>query len=97
MPQLFQDRVIPMPDGIVCDCCGKRCEANGSDGSFVIKHVCGYGSVFDMGVVSFALCDDCLLRLAAEYIPGAVFEDGSGAVNLRQAVMERLTARLSRN
>lgn len=96
MPQIFKDRVVPMPDGIVCDCCGKRCAADSSGGGFIVKHVCGYDSVFDMGTVSFALCDDCLLWLAAEHIPGSVFDDGSDAMDHRQAVIAKLAGRLDR-
>jgi hypothetical protein len=98
MPQLFEDRQAPHLTGIICDCCGKRCEANGTDGDFVVKHVCGYDSVFDMGTVSFALCDDCLLRLAVEHIPGAIFEDDSRPprdVAPRASVIARLKERIA--
>jgi hypothetical protein len=73
MPVIYEKETVMRRSGIVCDCCG----AEDTDGfnDFAVEHTLGYGSPLDGTVLTAAICDDCLVRLVLEHVPGAVFRD----------------------
>lgn len=93
MPVLTSKEITEKRYGMVCDRCGKRDEHGCND--FVVEHTCGYDSALDMGSISFALCDNCLLELALRHIPGAIFTQDRSPVD-REELQKRLPSHQAR-
>lgn len=95
MPAITRTETVERVVGMVCDRCGKIDEQGFND--FHATQRLGYDSVLDQGVLSFSLCDDCLVEIAAAHIPGAKLIDGGHEVPLagpaaRAAAKRRGTA-----
>jgi hypothetical protein len=70
MPLLTRQEQVDVVIGMTCDCCGKTDHHHVND--FALSHTLGFDSVADMARISAAVCDNCLLTLVVNHIPGAV-------------------------
>ncbi len=74
MPAMYDWKPAPVFAGMLCDVCS---ETDVGTSDFVLKYAFGYGSPVDGKSVTAAICDECLLRLIREHVPGAQFDDGN--------------------
>lgn len=73
--------------GMRCDCCGSEFREEAARmNDFRLEHTFGFASVADMVSVKATICDNCLLELVLDRVPGAEIVDhlgGSGRADLR--------------
>ena len=66
---LVTEKTVEVNTGYICDSCGKTF-IDSLDG-LQVRHTCGYLSKHDTTVISFQICDDCLMDIVLDRIPKA--------------------------
>lgn len=66
---IVEKKEVDVITGFICDSCGKEFEE--TSGGLRVKHTCGYPSKHDGYIISFQVCDDCLMDIVKDRITKA--------------------------
>ncbi|PHY94940.1 hypothetical protein CSR02_03575 [Acetobacter pomorum] len=68
--KVLKDDVV----GFRCDVCNKEYAAS-DDAVFSLTHTCGFASDYDTKTIRADICDNCLMKIVRQCVPGAEITD----------------------